>query len=165
MGEVRLKRAEPPRCFLYTTDYPGPHPEGIARAVDWSNPARPKLEGEFVKPNKALVWMAYSLERKRPELLIREQRGLPEGITEALQDGDCSFKDDAVAEFVLKISCHGTGLGTSYSVLSNPCKLSKAETEPMAEVREMNVASPTEDSHPFIKPAAEITSEDADSEF
>ena len=73
MGEVRLKRAEPPRCFLYTTDYPGPHPEGIARAVDWSNPARPKLEGEFVKPNKALVWMAYSLERKRPELLIREQ--------------------------------------------------------------------------------------------
>ena len=47
--------------------------------------------------------------------LILEQRGLREGITEALQDGDYSFNDDAVAEFVLKISRRGTGLDTSYS--------------------------------------------------
>lgn len=151
--------------FRYTTDYPGAQPEGIARAVDWSNPARPKLDDEFVKPKKALVWIAWSVERKRPELLILEQRGLREGITEALQDGDYSFNDDAVAEFVLKISRRGTGLDTSYSVLPKPSKVTKAETEAMAEVREMNVASLTEGSHPFIKPAAEFTTDTADSEF
>ena len=89
--------------------------------------------------------------------LILEQRGLREGITEALQDGDYSFNDDAVAEFVLKISRRGTGLDTSYSVLPKPSKVTKQETEAMAEVDEMNVASLTEGSHPFVKPAAEFT--------
>ncbi|QNI54172.1 hypothetical protein SynBIOSE41_01658 [Synechococcus sp. BIOS-E4-1] len=101
--------------------------------------------------------MLCSPERKRAELLIFEQRGLREGFTEALQDGDHSFNDDAVCEFVLKISRRGTGLDTSYSVLPKPSKVTKAETEAMAEVREMNVASLTEGSHPFIKPAAEFT--------
>ena len=114
---------------------------------------------------KALVWLACTLERKRPELLIREQRGLREGITEALQDGDDNFNNDAPAEFVLKISRHGTSLDTIYSDLPKPSKVSKTETEAMAEVREMNVASFIEGSHPFIKPAAEFTSEDADAEF
>ena len=91
-------------------------------------------------------------------------RTLREGITEALQDGDYSFNDDAPAEFVLKISRHGTGLDTIDSDLPKPSKVSKTETEAMAEVREMNVASFTEVSHPFIKPAAEFTSEDADAE-
>ena len=151
--------------FRYTEAYPGAQPEGIARAVDWSNPARPKLDDEFVKPKKALVWIAWSVERKRPELLILEQRGLREGITEALQDGDYSFNDEAVAEFVLKISRRGTGLDTSYSVLPKPSKVTKQETEAMAEVREMNVASLTEGSHPFIKPVAEFTTDTAASEF
>ena len=51
------------------------------------------------------------------------------------------------------------------SVLPKPCKAAKAGTEAMAEVREMNVASLTEGSHPFIKPAAEFTTDTADSEF
>ena len=97
--------------------------------------------------------------------MILEQRGLREGITEALQDGDYSFNDDAVAEFVLKISRRGTGLDTSYSVLTKPSKVTKAETEAMAEVREMNVSSLTEGSHPLIKPAAEFSTDSADSEF
>ena len=114
---------------------------------------------------QALVWIANSLERKRPELQILEQRRLREGITEALQDGDYGFTDDAVAEFVLKVSRRGTGLDTSYSVLPKPSKVTKAETEAMAEVREMNVSSLTEGSHPFIKPAAEFSTDAADSEF
>ena len=35
-----------------------------------------------------LIWIAWSVERKRPELLILEQHDLREGITEELQDGD-----------------------------------------------------------------------------
>jgi len=102
----------------------------------------------------------------RPELLILEQRGLREGITEALQDGDYSFSDDAVAEFVLKISRRGTGLDTSYSVLPKPSKVTKAETEAMAEVREMNVSCLTDGGHPFIQPAASFSSDSTeDSEF
>jgi hypothetical protein len=150
--------------FRYTEQYPGAQPEGIARAIDWSNPARPKLDDEFVKVKKALTWIAYSLERKRPELLILEQRGLREGITEALQDGDYSFNDDAVAEFVLKISRRGTGLDTSYSVLPKPSKVTKAEAEAMNQVREMTVASLLSGGHPFIQPAAEFSSATQESE-
>ena len=43
-------------------------------------------------------------------LLILEQRSLREGITEALQDGDYGFTDDAVSEFTLKLTRRGTGL-------------------------------------------------------
>ncbi len=110
-------------------------------------------------------WIAWSVERKRPELLILEQRSLCQGITEALHDSDYSFNDDSVSEFTLKLICRDTGLETSYSVLPKPSKVTKADTEAMAEVREMNVASLTEGSHPFIKPAAEFTTDAADSEF
>ena len=111
-------------------------------------------------------WIAWSVERMRPELLILEQRGLREGISEALQDGDYSFNDDAVAEFVLKISRRGAGLDTSYSVLPKPSKVTKAETEAMAEVREMNVSCLTDGGPPFIQPAASFSSDSTeDSEF
>ena len=53
----------------------------------------------------------------------------------------------------------------SRSILPKPCKVTKAGTEAMAELREMNEASLTEGSHPFIKPAAEFTTDTADSEF
>lgn len=149
--------------FRYTTDYPGAQPEGIARAVDWSNPARPKLEGEFVKPKKALVWVAWSVERQRPELLVLEQRSLREGITEALGDGDFTFNDDAVAEFVLKISRRGTGLDTSYSVLPKPAKVGKVEANAMAEVKDLTVASLVDGGHPFVQPAASFSSDSATS--
>ena len=44
--------------FRYISDYPGAQPEGISRVVDWTNPARPKLLGEFVKHKKVRVWVA-----------------------------------------------------------------------------------------------------------
>ena len=114
--------------FRYTSDYPGAQPEGIARAVDWTNPARHKLDGEFVKPKKALVWVAWSVERQRPELLILEQRSLRDGIVEAFGDEDLGFNDDCTAGFLLKVSRRGTGLDTSYSVLPKTKAPSKVET-------------------------------------
>ena len=90
--------------FRYTSDYPGSQPEGIACAMDWTNPARPKLDGECVKPKKALVWFAWSVERRRPELLILEQRSLRDGIVEALGHEDFGASDDGTAGLLLKVS-------------------------------------------------------------
>ncbi len=39
--------------------------------------------------------------------------------------------------------------------LPKPAKVTKADTEAMAEVREMNVSCLSDGGHPFIKPAAE----------
>ena len=39
--------------------------------------------------------------------------------------------------------------------LPKPAKVTKADTEVMAEVREMNVSCLSDGGHPFIKPAAE----------
>ena len=96
--------------YRYTAEYPGAQPKGVARAVDWSNPARPKLDNEFCKAKKALVWIAWSNERQRPELLILEQRSLRDGIVEALGDEDFGFKDDGTAEFLLKVTRLSNGL-------------------------------------------------------
>ena len=94
--------------------------------------------------------------------MILEQRSLREGITEALQDGDYGFTDDAVSEFTLKLTRRGTGLETSYSVLPKPAKVTKADTEAMAEVREMNVSCLTDGEHPFIKPAASFSTDSSE---
>ena len=60
---------------------------------------------------------------------------------------------------LLMISRRGTGLDTSYSVLPKPSKVTKQETEAMAEVREMNVSCLTDGGHPFIKPAASFSTD------
>lgn len=117
------------------------------------------LSGARASATKALIWVAYSVERQRPELLILEQRSLREGITEALQDGDYTFTDDAVSEFVLKISRRGTGLDTSYSCLPKPAKVTKAERDAMAEVKDLQVSCLLDGGHPFLQPAAQFTTE------
>ena len=151
--------------FRYTSTYPGAQPEGVARAVDWSNPARPKLDNEYVKPKKALVWIAWSTERQRPELLILEQRSLRDGIVEALGDEDFGFSDDGTAGFLLKISRRGTGLDTSYSVLPKAKAATKAESAGMSTVSEMNVSSLLDGGHPFVAPAAEFSTSTEEAEF
>ena len=145
--------------FRYTQDYPGAQPDGIARAVDWSNPSRPKLEGEFVKPKKALVWVAWSNERQRAELMILEQRSLRDGIGEALVDEDFGFTDSGVSEFTLKISRRGTGLDTSYSVLPKPSKVGKVDEQAMADVASCKVSDLLNGGHPFIQAAAAFSSD------
>lgn len=152
--------------YRYTAEYPGAQPEGVARAVDWSNPARPKLDNEYVKPKKALVWIAWSNERQRPELLILEQRSLRDGIVEALADKDFSFKDDGTAEFLLKITRRGTGLETSYSVLPKAKAPTKVETNGMATVKDLQVSALLNGGHPFVQAAAEFsTASSEEAEF
>ena len=41
--------------YDFSGEWPGDPAPNAARQVDWSNPARPKLEGEFVRPKRALV--------------------------------------------------------------------------------------------------------------
>ena len=147
--------------FRYTSDYPGAQPEGIGRAVDWTNPARPKLDGEFVKPKKALVWVALSVERQRPEMLILEQRSLRDGIVEALSDEDFGFNDDGTAGFLLKVSHRGTGLDTSYSVLPKTKVPTKVETNGMGTVADLTVTSLLDGGHPYVQAAAEFKTEAA----
>ena len=151
--------------FRYTAAYPGTQPDGIARAVDWSNPSRPKLDGEFVKPKKALVWVAWSIERQRPELLIFEQRSLRDGLVEALGDEDFGFNDDNTAGFLLKVTRRGTGLDTSYSVLPKAKAPTKVETNAMTTVSELSVSSLLDGGHPFVQPAAEFTTTTEATEF
>ena len=127
--------------------------------LDWTNPARPKLDGEYVKPKKALVWVAWSVERQRPELLILEQRSLRDGIVEALGDEDFGFSDDGTAGFLLKVSRRGTGLDTSYSVLPKTKEPTKVETNGMSTVADLTVTSLLDGGHPFVKAAAEFKTE------
>ena len=104
--------------YNYAASYPGTQPEGIARQTDWSKPDRPKLDNEFVRPKSALVWLAWSYERNRAELLIVEQKALKEAITEVLQETeDFTFSDEGISNFTLKIARKGGGVDTSYSVL------------------------------------------------
>ena len=57
--------------------------------------------------------IAWRNERQRPELLILEQRSLPDGIVEALGDEDFGINDDGNAKFPLKVYRRGIGLETS----------------------------------------------------
>ena len=129
--------------------------------MDWTNPARPKLDGEFVKPKKALVWVAWSVERHRPELLILEQRSLRDGIVEALGDEHFGFNDYGTAGFLLKVSRRGTGLDTSYSVLPKTKAPTKVETNGMSTVSDLTVTSLLDGGHPFVQAAAEFKTEAA----
>ena len=127
--------------YRHTADYPGAQPEGVARAVDWSNPARPKLDNEYVKPKKALIWIAWSNERQRPELLILEQRSMRDGIIEALGDEDFGFNDNGTAAFLLKVTRRGSSLDNSYSVLPKAKAPTKVETNGISTVKDLQVSA------------------------
>jgi len=138
--------------YGYFNEFPTPAENNAAREVDWANPARPKIDGSFVKPKRAMVWIAWSTERQRPELLIVEQQTLSSQLVEIMKDEDFSFSDDLVANFTLKITRKGSGLETSYSMLP---KLSDAPADVVAGFEEIKTTSGvsvlTEGKHPLIQ--------------
>ncbi len=138
--------------YGYFNEFPTPAENSAAREVDWANPARPKIDGSFVKPKRAMVWIAWSAERQRPELLIVEQSSISSQLVEIMKDEDFSFSDDLIANFTLKITRKGSGLETSYSMLP---KLSDAPADVTAAFEEIKttsgVAVLTEGKHPLIQ--------------
>ena len=155
--------------FVYKSAYPGKQPEGIARKVNWASPGREKIDNEFVSPKQALVWLAWSYSRERVELLIIEQKGLKETLTEVLQEAeDYTFDEETgVANFLLKVSRKGTGLETSYSVLPKPKKVEAVVKNAFAEIVDTaQVVSLLDGGHPLLEAAASFSSkDDSDSEF
>lgn len=137
--------------FGWQTQYPE-QPENVARLTDWSKPDRPKIDGEFVKPKQCLAWTAFSFEEDRVVVLLIEQMGLKQQITEILQDGeDFTFDDDGHAEFVLKFSRKGTGLETNYSVLPKLKPVSDAEISAFDDVRDTALVTKfLSGGHPFV---------------
>lgn len=137
--------------FGWQTTYPE-QPENIARLTDWSKPDRPKIDGEFCKPKRCLAWTAYSVEQDKVVVLLIEQMGLKQQLTEILQDGeDFTFDDDGHAEFVLKFSRKGAGLETTYSVLPKPKKATKAEIAAFDAVRDTALVTKfLSGGHPFV---------------
>ncbi|WP_222930570.1 hypothetical protein [Synechococcus sp. BIOS-E4-1] len=146
--------------YDFSQAWPGDPAPNAARAVDWSNPARPKIEGEYVRPKRALVWTVYSQETKRVEVAVIEQRSLKDGIIEIIgESDDYTFTDDGIANFCLKITRKGTGLDTSYSVLPKLTKPTKAEVDAFQEVAETSqMSNYLKGKHPLRKPAAEFSS-------
>ena len=156
--------------FGYQQDWPGDPAPDAAREVDWSNPARPKIEGSFVRPKRALVWTMISQERNRVELLILEQRSIKDALVDIIgESDDYTFADNGLANFMIKITRKGTGLDTSYSVLPKLQKPSKAEVAMFEEVANTaKVSKLLQGQHPMFAPKAEFSSATAvaeDSEF
>ena len=157
--------------YDFAEAWPGDPAPNAARAVDWSNPARPKIEGEFVRPKRALMWTVFNQDTKRVEVAVLEQRSLKDGIIEIIgESDDYTFSDDGIANFCLKITRKGTGLDTSYSVLPKLLKPTKAEIAAFTEVLETSTMNNyLEGRHPLRMPAAEFSSTadstDSDSEF
>ena len=151
--------------FDYSNDYEG-FPNA-ARMTDWAKPDRPKIDGEHVKPKRALCALVYSYSRQRVELAVIEQRSLRDGLVEILNDEDFAFDSADIANFVLKIGKQGSGLETSYSILPKPRKVEAAVAKAFEEVRETAmVADLLEGRHPLNKPKAEFKSDaSADGEF
>ena len=94
--------------YDFAEAWPGDPAPNAARAVDWSNPARPKIEGEFVRPKRALMWTVFNQDTKRVEVAVLEQRSLKDGIIEIIgESDDYTFSDDGIANFCLKITRKG----------------------------------------------------------
>lgn len=155
--------------YDFSKEWPGDPAPNAAREVDWSNASRPKIEGSFVRPKRALVWTVFNQETSRMEVAIIEQKSLKEGIIEIIgESDDYTFSDDGVANFLLKVTRKGTGLETSYSVLPKLSKPTKAEAAAFNEVKDTaKVSLYLECKHPLRKPAAEFSSTTpaGDSEF
>ena len=143
--------------FKYVSSYPGKQPEGIARKVNWASPGREKIDNEFVSPKQALVWLAWSYARERVELLIIEQKGLKETITEVLQEvEDYTFDEETgIANFNIKLTRKGSGLETSYSILPKVKRTEAAIKAAFAEVSEAaQVVSLLDGGHPLLEATA-----------
>ena len=157
--------------YDFAEAWPGDPAPNAARAVDWSNPARPKIEGEYVRLKRALVWTVFNQDTKRVEVAVIEQRSLKDGIIEIIgESDDYTFTDEGIANFCLKVTRKGTGLDTSYSVLPKLSKPTKAEVEAFKAVSETAaMGNYLEGRHPLRKPAAEFSSDadntDSSSEF
>jgi len=143
--------------YDYSTDYESF--TNAARQTDWTKADRPKIEGEFVKPKRALCCLVYSYARDRVEVAIIEQRSLKDGLVEVLGDADFDFADSGIANFVLKVSKQGTGIETNYSVLPKPRKIEavvKAAFEEVQGTAKMDCF--LNGQHPLNKPRAEFDS-------
>lgn len=151
--------------YDFSAEWPGDPAPHAAREVDWSNPARPKIEGSHVRPKRALVWTVFNQESQRMELAVIEQRSLKDGIIEIIgESDDYTFTDEGVANFCLKVSRKGTGLDTSYSVLPKLQKPTKAELAAFAEVAETaKVECLLNGAHPLRKPTS-FSSDASDSD-
>lgn len=140
----------------------------LARQTDWTTPERTKIEGEFVKPKRALCAIVYSYARNQVELLVMEQRSLKDGLVEILGEGDdFTFDEETlIADFVLKISKSGTGLDTTYSILPKPRKTEAKVKEAFAAIRETaKVEKLLIGQHPLRQPKAEFTTATSEGEF
>ncbi len=140
----------------------------LARQTDWTTPERTKIEGEFVKPKRALCAIVYSYARNQVELLVMEQRSLKDGLVEILGEGDdFTFDEETlIADFVLKISKSGTGLDTTYSILPKPRKTEAKVKEAFAAIRETaKVEKLLIGQHPLRHPKAEFTTATSEGEF
>ena len=142
--------------FFPANEYPDPVTNNGAREVQWDNPARPKIEGSFTKPKRALVWIAWSTERQRPELLIIEQKTIRDQLTEILQEADdYTWTDEGVANFTLKISRKGSGLETSYGIMPKTKPASSEVIAAFAEIKDTaQVAGLTDGRHPLVQKKA-----------
>ncbi len=146
-GELRFSG------FSYSKEYPGHPAPNAARATDWSKADRPKLEGEYTKPRSALLWLAWSYERSRVELMIIEQRGLRESLGVILAEEDTfTFSDEGIADFRLRMSRTGKGTETSYSLIALPKPIGEVEAEAFADLqaRQVRVSAVLENGHPLI---------------
>ena len=152
--------------FGYQQSWPGDPAPDAAREVDWSNPARPKIEGSYVRPKRALVWTMVSQERNRVELCIFEQRSIKDAIVEIIGEADdYTFAENGLANFLIKITRKGTGLDTSYSVLPKLQKPSKTEVDLYAEVVDSaKVSKLLVGQHPMFAPKAEFVSSGTEEE-
>lgn len=136
--------------YDYSTDYEA-FPDR-ARQTDWASADRKKIEGEFVKPKRALCALVYSYARDRVEVLIAEQAAIRNGLVEVLSDEDFTFEDN-ISTFVLKISKQGEKLETNYSVMPKPRKVEAKVKTAFAEVEETaKMDTLLRGSHPLLKP-------------
>ena len=141
--------------YGFFSEYPEPSANDGAREVDWSNPARPKIEGSYSKPKRALVWIAWSYERQRPELLIIEQKTLRDQLVECMSDSDYGFSEEGIANFQIKISRKGAGLETSYGLMPKSKDASAEVVAAFAEIKDSaQVAGLTDGRHPLVQKKA-----------
>ena len=157
--------------FVYKSEYPGKQPENIARKVDWSSPGRNKIDGEYVLPRQAVVWLVWAYARERVELLIIEQKGLRETLTEVLQEVEDYTFDEAtgIANFNIKLTRKGSGLETSYSILPKVKRTEAAIKTAFAEVAEAaQVETLLDGGHPLLQAtsfSSSSTGSDEEPEF
>ena len=79
-----------------------------------------------------------------------------DGIVEALVDEEFGSSDDGTVGILLKVSRHGLGLDTSYSLLPKAKVPTKVEANGMSTVSDLAESSLLGCGHPFGQAAAEL---------